>query len=54
VLYGADDPKAGAVRSLYTILEDDRLNHRCAVIPGVERDTCAALLTEFFRNLRRR
>jgi tRNA(adenine34) deaminase len=54
VLYGADDPKAGAVRSLYTILEDERLNHRCVVIPGVERDTCAALLTEFFRNLRRR
>lgn len=54
VLYGAPDPKAGAVRTLYTILEDDRLNHRCTVIPGVERATCAALLTEFFRKLRSR
>lgn len=54
VLYGADDPKAGAVRSLFTLLEDDRLNHRCTVIPGVEQDTCAGLLTEFFRALRKR
>lgn len=54
VLYGAADPKAGAVRSLYTLLEDDRLNHRCAVIPGVEGDTCSALLTGFFRGLRER
>ncbi len=52
VLYGADDPKAGAVRTLYTILEDERLNHRCAVIPGVRHDECAALLTDFFRSLR--
>lgn len=54
VLYGADDPKAGAVRSLYTLLEDDRLNHRCVVIPGVERDTCSAILSDFFRDLRGR
>lgn len=54
VLYGADDPKAGAVRSLYTLLEDERLNHRCVVIPGVERETCSSMLSEFFRELRRR
>lgn len=54
VLYGADDPKAGAVRSLYTLLEDQRLNHRCVVVSGVERDACAALLTDFFRSLRER
>ncbi len=54
VLYGADDPKAGAVRSLFTLLEDDRLNHRCVVIPGVERETCSAMLSGFFRELRRR
>ncbi len=54
VLYGADDPKAGAVRSLYTLLEDERLNHRCTVIPGVERDACAGMLTAFFRALRER
>ncbi|RMH24815.1 MAG: nucleoside deaminase [Planctomycetota bacterium] len=54
VLYGADDPKAGAVRSLYTLLEDTRLNHRCTVIPGVEREACAEMLTAFFRALRDR
>jgi tRNA(adenine34) deaminase len=52
VLYGADDPKAGAVRSLFTLLEDERLNHRCVVIPGVEREACAAMLSDFFRSLR--
>lgn len=54
VLYGAADPKAGAVRTLFTLLEDDRLNHRCAVIPAVEHAACAALLTGFFLALRRR
>lgn len=52
VLYGADDPKAGAVRSLFTLLEDERLNHRCVVLPGVEREACAAMLSDFFRSLR--
>lgn len=54
VLYAADDPKAGAVRSLYRLLEDDRLNHRCVVIPGVEHDRAAELLRGFFRALRAR
>ncbi len=54
VLYGADDPKAGAVRSLFTLLDDPRLNHRCTVIPGVEREACSAMLTAFFRSLRSR
>lgn len=54
VLYGADDPKAGAVRSLFTLLEDERLNHRCVVIPGVEREACASMLSDFFRSLRDR
>lgn len=52
VLYGADDPKAGAVRSLFHLLEDERLNHRCTVIPGVEGAACAGMLSEFFRSLR--
>lgn len=52
VLYGADDPKAGAVRTLYTLLEDGRLNHRCVVIPGVRGEACGAMLTAFFRSLR--
>lgn len=52
VVYGAADPKAGAVRSLYRILEDQRLNHRPAVIPGVMADECGSLLTAFFASLR--
>jgi tRNA(adenine34) deaminase len=53
LVYGADDPKAGAVRSLYQLLGDARLNHRAAVISGVLGPECGALLTEFFRDQRR-
>ncbi len=49
VVYGADDPKAGAARSLFRLLEDARLNHQVAVTGGVRREECAALLSEFFR-----
>lgn len=52
VVFGADDPKAGAVRSLYTLLADRRLNHRPEVVQGVCRDECARRLTDFFRRLR--
>lgn len=52
VVYGCADPKAGAVRSLFTLLEDGRLNHRCEVVEGVRADECAALLTGFFEKLR--
>jgi tRNA(adenine34) deaminase len=52
VVYGCDDPKAGAVRSLYTLLGDPRLNHRCDVVAGVRADECGAVLTEFFEGLR--
>src|SRR5512142_2640321 len=34
VVYGAADPKAGAVRTLYRLLDDARLNHRCLIVPG--------------------
>lgn len=54
VVYGAADPKAGAVRTLYRLLEDPRLNHRCEVIAGVLESECAKLLTDFFRSLRDR
>jgi len=49
VVYGADDPKAGAVRTLHQLLEDDRLNHRAAVVWGVCAEECGAILSEFFR-----
>jgi tRNA(adenine34) deaminase len=49
VVYGADDPKAGAAGSLWDVIRDRRLNHRPEVITGVLADECAALLTRFFR-----
>src|SRR5215471_5975382 len=51
--FGCDDPKAGAVRTLYTLLDDRRLNHRVEVVPGVLAGEAAALLRGFFANLRR-
>lgn len=52
VVYGASDPKAGAVESLYQLLSDTRLNHRCQVIPGVMAADCGQLLTAFFQQKR--
>jgi tRNA(adenine34) deaminase len=52
VVYGADDPKAGACRSLYQLLSDSRLNHRAELVPGVLSDRCGGILTEFFAALR--
>jgi tRNA(adenine34) deaminase len=53
VVYGANDPKAGAVLSLYQLLNDDRLNHRVEVLSGVKADACGRVLTEFFDGKRR-
>lgn len=52
VVFGAWDPKAGAAGSVWDLLRDRRLNHRPEVIPGVEEERCAALLTEFFASHR--
>lgn len=52
VVFGASDPKFGAVRSLANVLEDPRLNHRCTVVAGVEADASAELLRAFFRHKR--
>lgn len=52
VVYGCDDPKAGAVRSLYAIGADPRLNHRFELVPGVLAGECAAQLSGFFAALR--
>jgi tRNA(adenine34) deaminase len=49
LVYGCDDPKAGAVRTLYQICDDARLNHRVEVIPGILSNECAELLQRFFR-----
>ncbi|MEX2286861.1 MAG: tRNA adenosine(34) deaminase TadA, partial [Planctomycetaceae bacterium] len=48
VIYGAADPKAGAVHTLYNITSDVRLNHQAMVIGGVLKDECCAILQEFF------
>jgi tRNA(adenine34) deaminase len=49
LIYGCADPKAGAVRTLYRLCEDERLNHRVLVEDGVLADECAELLRGFFR-----
>lgn len=52
VVFGAFDPKAGAVKTLYQVLEDPRLNHRCEVLGGVLESECGSLLSDFFKSLR--
>jgi tRNA(adenine34) deaminase len=49
VVYGAADPKAGAVVSLYRLLDDPRLNRRVASRGGVRAEEAAGLLTAFFQ-----
>lgn len=53
-VYGAADPKAGALDTLYRIASDERLNHTFPVTAGVLADECAALLTGFFASRRRK
>lgn len=48
IVYGAPDPKAGAVDSLFRLLDDPRLNHRASITAGVLADQCGHLLSEFF------
>jgi tRNA(adenine34) deaminase len=52
VAFGAPDPKAGAMGSLYNLGADPRLNHELTVVDGVRADECAALLTDFFGSRR--
>ena len=52
VVYGCDDPKAGAVRSRYGIGIDGQLNHTFTVVSGILADECAAELRAFFARLR--
>jgi tRNA(adenine34) deaminase len=53
LVYGCPNPKAGAVASLYSIVTDARLNHRMAVTAGILSAECAAVLSQFFADLRR-
>ena len=52
IVYGAADPKAGAVLSLYNIPGDRRLNHQCEIVPGVGAAQSAELLRSFFSSKR--
>ena len=54
LVYGAADPKAGAVHSLYQVLQDKRLNHETQVVSGILAAECGELLTTFFRAKRSR
>ena len=52
VVYGADDPKSGAVQSLFKLLNDTRLNHQCSVVSGVLAEPCGNVLSRFFQRQR--
>jgi tRNA(adenine34) deaminase len=52
LVYGADDPKAGAVESVMQVLNHSQLNHQMKVERGVLAGRCAQILQEFFRSRR--
>ncbi|MGD0389495.1 MAG: tRNA adenosine(34) deaminase TadA [Tepidisphaeraceae bacterium] len=49
LVYGCDDPKAGAIRTLFKICDDPRLNHRVQIAAGVMAEKCSQLLRDFFK-----
>jgi tRNA(adenine34) deaminase len=53
LVFGCRDPKAGACGSLYSLAEDDRLNHRIEVEEGILADHCSQILKDFFKERRR-
>jgi tRNA(adenine34) deaminase len=53
VVYGATDPKAGAVDTLFRLLDDPRLNHRVESVAGVLAAACGEILSRFFQEQRR-
>lgn len=54
VVYGTEDPKAGAAGTLLNLLQDERFNHQTNMISGVMKEECSTILTSFFRVLRQR
>jgi tRNA(adenine34) deaminase len=52
VIFGARDPKCGAVVSLYNVLNDERLNHQVEITEGILREECVEILGRFFREKR--
>ena len=54
LVYGCTDPKAGACESLYSIVQDPRLNHRLEVTRGVLAEPCSTMLSSFFQRRRKK
>ncbi|ENQ3081073.1 tRNA adenosine(34) deaminase TadA [Bacillus multifaciens] len=54
VVYGAADPKGGCAGTLMNLLTEDRFNHQSEVVAGVLEGECGSLLTNFFRELRKK
>ena len=54
VVFGCFDPKGGAAGSLYNLAEDPRFNHQTTLTSGIRGEECSAMLSGFFRNLRRK
>jgi len=52
LVFGCDDPKAGACKSLYNIVQDERLNHKLEVTSGVLEEQCREQLQRFFARRR--
>jgi len=52
LIYGCDDPKAGAIRSLYNICNDPRLNHQVEIVSNIQSQECSDLLRSFFQRQR--
>jgi tRNA(adenine34) deaminase len=52
LVYGPQDPKAGAAYTLYNIVQDPRLNHEVEIVAGIEEEACAELLRGFFQSRR--
>lgn len=53
IVYGADDPIAGACGSTFNIVSEKKLNHRIPVVKGVRAERCGGLLRDFFRARRK-
>ena len=52
VVYGTPDPKAGACGTIFNVVQNERLNHRVELVPGVLEKKCSGVLTDFFRSVR--
>ena len=54
LIYGADDPKAGAVDSTAKVMENSKLNHRVKATGGILKEECSRILSGFFREVRKK